>query len=248
MKPNLCFGSLAIALYALIPNLAQANETQTRAISNSITGVVVDGVVSVTLHQGPPSLTVHGDPANFDWVQTSEQGAELRISTRSMPRKAEVSVDISLPNLIEFANDGVGSAKIDGFTSDQLHVRLNGAGGITMNVTAKKLRTELAGVGNIRANLGNSGEIQLTMSGTGNTVLEGSASEIHAHLVGVGNLDAAKLTADSIFVDLGGTGSASAYARNSANVELTGIGSIKIFGNPKSRQSKSTGLGKINWE
>ena len=45
-----------------------------------------------------------------------------------------------------------------------------------------------------------------------------------------------------------GLGGASVYAKNSANLKLSGLGSATVYGKPASRSASAHGMGSVSWQ
>jgi hypothetical protein len=61
-------------------------------------------------------------------------------------------------------------------------------------------------------------------------------------------LSARQLTADSANVSLNGSGSAEVEARRQIVAEISGAGSISVYGNPQARSTQVNGSGRISFE
>ena len=72
----------------------------------------------------------------------------------------------------------------------------------------------------------------IDLSGVGDMTLEGTCDELDADVSGVGDLDAEDLICRVVDVDVSGVGDASVHATESVNADITGMGSIDIYGSP----------------
>jgi hypothetical protein len=89
------------------------------------------------------------------------------------------------------------------------------------------------------------GPLSISLTGSNNAVLSGKISVLTVRMSGSNNLKAQQLTADSANVTLSGSGAASVYARQRLVAEISGAGSIAVYGNPQARSTQVNGSGKI---
>ena len=72
--------------------------------------------------------------------------------------------------------------------------------------------------------------------------------ELTAELSGLGGLDAQQFVADAVTLELSGLGNATITAHQSANLNLSGMGSVTVYGKPLNRRVSVDGLGKVSWK
>ena len=89
------------------------------------------------------------------------------------------------------------------------------------------------------------GLLSISLNGSNNAVLSGKISALTARMSGSNNLTAQQLTADSARVTVSGSGAASVDARQRIVAEISGAGSIAVYGNPQARSTQVNGSGKI---
>jgi hypothetical protein len=90
--------------------------------------------------------------------------------------------------------------------------------------------------------------VDLRLSGAGYVTLRGTSKWLKADLGGLGGLDAQGFTADTVSVDLSGLGNATVTAHQNANLNLSGMGSVTVYGKPLNRKVTVDGLGKVSWK
>jgi hypothetical protein len=78
--------------------------------------------------------------------------------------------------------------------------------------------------------------------------LSGRSKVLKADLGGLGGLDAQQFSADSVDLDLNGLGNATVTAHQNATLNLSGLGSVTIYGKPLNRNVSVDGLGKVSWK
>lgn len=260
MNKRLPFGLLFAALCSVL-TLARAQaadegvETRTVALDARVVKVRIDGIVNVRLRQGPqPSLQLIADKRTLDSLLAAQSGDTLqlgaggrgmRINQITGPRPR---AELVLPSLRQVVSEGVGSTEISGFSGQDLELILEGAGSIDAVASYQRVRAALGGVGKLTLTLGNNDKTDLDLGGAGNIVLNGRSKLLKARLGGVGGLNAQQFEADSVDIDLSGLGNASVNARSSARLNLSGLGSVTVYGKPPQRDVAVDGLGKVSWK
>lgn len=231
--------------------LADEVVSESRSVDARTTRINLDGIVNLTLKQGPvASLTLHGEKRYLQKVSVSQQGELLQIGSDirgSHPGKIELRAELTLPALRELVSAGVGGADVSGFGGEELRLALDGAGAMKVAANYRNISAKLGGVGNLSIAAGRSDSVDLNLRGAGKIDISGQSKTLHAQLGGVGGLDAQQLQADAVDLNITGIGSATVYAKNSANVTLSGLGSANVYGKPASRNARSRGMGSISW-
>ncbi|WP_426116268.1 GIN domain-containing protein [Massilia sp. PWRC2] len=248
---------LAIGLATITANaVAQQQSSETRAVDARITRIKLGGVIDLRLKQGPvASLLIVGDARYVPKVVTTQRGDTLLIELErerhlhvGKDQKDRLSAELTLPNFTELVSQGVGAAEISGFTGQQVHLALDGAGTVVMTSRYHNVDARLSGVGSMTLHTADSDKVDLNLRGAGQIEINGSSRLLTARLGGVGSLEARELRADSVDLKLTGLGSATVFAKNHANLILSGLGSATVYGKPATRKATSTGLGSVNWD
>jgi len=235
---------------------AQAAEviSESRSVDARAVKIELDGVISLKVKQGPTaSLTIYGEPDAVKKVVVEQSGETLHIGTSKMNNisfgnKRELRVELTLPNLRTLTSGGVGATEISGFNGDNLRLALEGAGSVKVDAQYRNIDARLGGVGGMTINGGKSDNVDLQLNGAGRIEVVGQTRQLNASLGGVGSLDAEQLHADAIDVRMSGLGSAALYAKTSASLKLTGMGSAKVYGNPTNRNASARGMGNVSWQ
>ena len=255
MTKFLKFGLAALGLLALMRLASAAPEhvTETRPLDARVVRIQIDGVVDLRVRQGSPaSLVLSGDPRwiaqmttlqNGDTVVIGTEGRETRIG-----RKNGVRAEIVLPQLREVSSESVGMTDITGFRGEELELSLDGAGSMNVNADYRMISASLGGVGSMKLAGMNAERITLNLQGAGYVTLAGRSKMLKAELGGLGGLDAQQFAADSVTLELSGLGNATITAHQSANLNLSGMGSVTVYGKPLNRRVSVDGLGKVSWK
>ncbi|UVW27578.1 DUF2807 domain-containing protein [Massilia sp. H6] len=257
-RAGVAFAALCAALLGFMDIALAAPETvtETRQVDARVVRIKVDGVVDLRIRQGAiPMLVLSGDPRLLGKTTTLQRGDTIDISseTRGMHinlgRNKGLRADLTLPNLREVNSESVGGTSISGFAGDELLLNLDGAG--SMDVSSciyRDIQASLGGVGSMKVQGIDSESVVLDLSGAGYVTLSGRSRQLKAELAGLGGLDAQGLSAQHVTLELSGLGNAAVNARDSANLTLSGMGSVTVHGKPVNRKLSLDGLGKVNWK
>jgi hypothetical protein len=255
MKKLFQFGLLLAAFLALFTRADAADDTtETRAITIDarVVRVKLDGLIDLKLRQGPvPTLKLIGERRNLDKLTASQSGDTLHLETEARGIKigrSTTRVELVLPKLREVVSDGVGQTEINGFSGDELELTMDGAGTMKVVCDYKVLRASLGGVGSMNLWLSENDEVELDLRGAGYVTLGGRSKLLKAELGGVGGLNAQQFQADSVDVELSGLGNATVTAKTNATLNLSGLGSVTVYGKPLNRNVSVDGLGKVSWK
>ena len=86
---------------------------------------------------------------------------------------------------------------------------------------------------------------ELEIDGAGDITLEGSCDTVSIEINGAGDIDAGDLKCKRVYVTINGAGDVDAYASESVEAELNGVGDITICGDPSSVRPRIHGLGSF---
>jgi len=225
--------------------------TESRPVDARVVRVRVDGAVDLHIRQGgQPSLTLTGEARYLPRTLMSQNGDTLNIDTdvQGHVRSGTLRADLVLPALREVTSESLGTTEVAGFSGDQLDLTLDGAGSMKVAGNYRHVRASLGGVGSMQLQGMNGDGIELNLRGAGYIALSGRARWLKADLGGLGNLDAQQCIADDVDIDLSGLGNARVTARQTANLNLSGMGSVTVYGKPQNRKVAVDGLGKVSWK
>ena len=249
-------GIVAVSLWAASgAALAGTDEsvTETRPVDARVTRVKLDGVIDLKITRGhTASLVISGDPKWLAKTTTAQNGDTLVIGTEmrgfKMRQNLGMKAELVIPQLREVSSESVGWTAVSGFTGDELELSLEGAGSMKVNCDYRIITANLGGVGSMNISGGNSEGIDLNLRGAGYVTLAGKSKWLKANLGGLGGLDAQHFQVDTVNLELSGLGNASVTARTAANLTLSGMGSVTVYGKPLNRTVSLDGLGKVSWK
>jgi hypothetical protein len=232
------------------PDSAEAVR-ETRTVDARVLRVRLEGVVDLRIRQGAaPSLVLSGEPRWLARTVTTQSGDTLRIDTdmQGRMRMGGLHAELTLPALREVVSESLGSTDVAGFSGEELSLTLEGAGSMRVAASYRVVKASLGGIGSMRLDGLNGDGVELNLQGAGVVTLNGRARWLKADLGGLGSLDAQGFSADSVDVDLSGLGNARVTAHQNAILNLSGLGSVTVYGKPLNRKVSVDGLGKVSWK
>jgi hypothetical protein len=233
--------------------------SETRPLDERVVRIKLDGIVDVHVRQGSPaSMTVRGDRRWVARTSTDQHGDTLNIDTelrsgglteRFVVREmSPLRVDLTLPNLREIRSDSVGSTTVSGFSGEDLDLTHDGAGSMVVQCNYKRLTANLGGIGSMVIQGLNGEGVELNLRGAGSISLAGKGKWLRADLGGLGGLNAQQFAVENVNLDVSGLGNATVTAHQNAVLNLSGMGSVTVYGKPLNRRAEVDGLGKVSWK
>jgi hypothetical protein len=248
-KPGLAAAGLLACL--TMAHAAPEVATETRPIDARVVRVKLDGAVDLRIRQGSTaSLTLSGDPRWLAKTVTVQSGDTLNIDTdiHGRVRLGALHAELTLPALREVSSESVGATEVSGFSGEELELSLDGAGSMRISCNYKLVTASLGGIGSMHLHSLSGEGVDLNLRGAGFVTLNGRARWLKADLGGLGSLDAKEFVTDTVNVELSGLGNASVTAHQNANLSLSGMGSVTVYGKPLNRKVAVDGLGKVSWK
>jgi hypothetical protein len=241
-----------VALYGILGAASAADPgSETRPVDARVARVRVDGAVDLHIRQGnPAALVLSGDSRFLERTVTEQRGDTINIDStvRGHVRMGALHAELTLPALREVSSESLGSTSISGFSGDELKLTLDGAGSMQVASNYRMVTADLGGIGSMQLQGLNAEGVKLNLQGAGFVSLSGRAHWLKVDLGGLGSLDAQQFMVDNVDVDLSGLGNASVSAHQNANLNLSGLGSVTVYGKPLNRKVAVDGLGKVSWK
>lgn len=225
------------------------NGTQINSSSNiTITGnkVFVNGI-DVSDHN---SKAVQGDgipktmrvkPQPFDSINVSAiVNVDFIVAEKTT---IEITADSNLVDLIDLSYFGdtldIGLKDNSSFTS-KLPMKVT--------ITHPELKTaDVSGSARLKVVGIEQDHINASVSGAGDIELCGKVKAATLKVSGAGDVKATELFVDDLRVVVSGMGDIRANATNSVSAKISGNGDITVYGNPKQRETKCSGMGDIRF-
>jgi len=171
-------------------------ETQTRDVG-AFTSVSLDLTANVYISQvannTAPNIKIEAPESVLDFVKTEVNGAHLEIfSKRCFKGDENIKIYLSVEELQEFELDGSGNVIGETpITSEQLTLKVDGAGDFDMDVAADKVTAKIAG----------SGDFELT----------GQTQTLNVDINGSGDIRAYGLESQNSTIDIDGSKMSARY-------------------------------------
>lgn len=118
---------------------------------------------------------------------------------------------------------------------------------IKIKITVPELYyLDASGACDIYAENISSDNFTLDLSGAGSIELNGRVEKFKVELSGASSLEAKNLKAKRVIISLSGAGSADIYASEYLDAEVSGVGSVTYYGNPRDIRKDVSGIGSIS--
>ncbi len=206
-----------------------SGQTVTVQTSTGIGHIVGDGqLASETRPIGPVSAI------------TADGAFAVTVKTGSPPG---VTIEAD-KNLLPIVKTDVSNGRLQIYTDRSYSTD----GRIKVTVTSPEV-ADIAASGSNQINAeGLTGEkLMISLNGSNHAEMTGNISAITVELSGSNQLSARRLIADSANVTISGSGNAAVNARERIVADISGSGSISIYGNPKQRSTQVNGAGTITF-
>lgn len=192
---------LAAALTACGVNLGSGNLTPVNGSGNIVTetrnvsgfdGVTVTGAGNILIDQsGAESLTITTDDNLLQYITTEIRDGKLVITGKPgvlYDKVKELTFKVGAKNLNSLQVDGAANVEGKNIATENLSVKLNGAGAITLSGKATAQDVALDGVGTYNGAELASQRAKVTQNGAGSAVVRVSDS-LEAIISGLGSIE-----------------------------------------------------------
>lgn len=249
------------ALVGKEPPMPTAPGSESRAIPANIRKIKLSGAVDVVVRQGTePKMEVFAnDATDLRKILTTVSGDCLTVDNEPM---MIVSIGSGITQII----NGNGNTQIAGrdyFEGGSIHVGRNfgtvigkgnvigqrtGPLGFRVEVTLPNVASlRISGAGNVTYRDIDQDELSLDVSGAGTIEVIGKVNRLEADVSGAGDIAAYLLSATHGRLRVSGAGNIKATATVSVVARVSGVGKIKIGGNPPQRDTDVSGMGKVKF-
>ena len=165
--------------------------TETRQVTG-FDGVTVTGAGNILIDQsGAESLTITTDDNLLQYITTEVRGGKLVIEFTPgvlFDKVKDLTFKVGAKNLNSIQVDGAANVEGKNIATENLSVKLNGAGAMTLSGKATEQNVALDGVGTYNATELSSQRAQVTNNGTGAVVVRVS-DKLDAIVNGLGSIE-----------------------------------------------------------
>lgn len=187
-------------------------------------------------------------------VSKTESREVSDFKTVSSDAVADINVIIGESKSVEVTSDDnilpmLVTEVVDGDLKIRTKGSFNTSIGLKVKITTPSLDSvNSSGVGKVNIEGLDSEQLAIVLSGVGSVSAKGRVQNLDVTVSGVGSAQLRELTAESVSVAVTGVGGAEVYASKWVNASTTGVGSIKVFGNPAEKKENKAGVGSIKFE
>ena len=196
--------------------------------ASDFTRLDISGGFKINLKQDSSlTVSVTADDNLMKYIHINSEGDKLRIySKKNICGSGEIVLNIGVKNLEVIKTSGGISLVTDGkLNTKDLHLELNGASRIDMDLNAANLFTE--------------------GSGSTDMTLRGQATSHKIEFAGSGKVKAGDFVVGSYDIETTGASECTINVLKDLNVNTTGAADIKYRGNPTSVNTSKTGAASV---
>ena len=161
---------------------------------------------------------------------------------RSTP---DVRIVVTAPHIAEAGVSGSGHLDLGRLAQDRLQMAVSGSGGIDVSGQIQSLSLSVSGSGAGRLTQVNVADLSAGLSGSGWIKASGAATALHLQVSGSGAADMGGLVVQDVDAHLSGSGSARLSPKRSADLGVSGSGSIRLLTEPPRLNAHRSGSGAI---
>ncbi|MBL7696513.1 MAG: DUF2807 domain-containing protein [Chitinophagaceae bacterium] len=187
-----------------------------RSVSN-FDGVEAYGSFDVTVLPAPTtSVKIETDENLQEFIETYVEHGDLQIRERdgyNLRPQHDIKITVSGPVFTNLATHGSGNIIGRGplNTSDgDVELRVAGSGNVEVEMTARKIDSEIHGSGNIK--------------------VRGATKEFEGGIYGSGNIRAGELRSEDAKIEIAGSGNAEIFSNKNLDVHIMGSGEVRHRG------------------
>lgn len=241
MSPDRLATAICSGIDALLgkePQKASAPGSESRPIAANIRKIKLSGATDVIVTQGaePKMVVFANDAADLPKILTSVSGDCLTVDNEPMMIVAGNRIS-TFQGSMQIVMGGVNVME-----------RRTDSSCFRVEVTLPNVNSlRISGAGNAIYHDIEQDELRLDVTGAGAIDVAGKVNRLDAEVSGAGSIAAYMLAASHGHLRVSGAGSIKATAAESVVARVSGVGKIKIAGNPPQRDTEVSGLGKIKF-
>ena len=160
-------------------------------------------------------------------------------------RARDVRIVVTAPHLSDVSVSGAGRLDLGHLAQDRLDLGLSGSGYVTASGQIKTLDLSVSGSGGAKFTGLNTTTMSVGLSGSGWVAATGTADTLRLRVSGSGSGNFTGLALNDLDAGLSGSGSAKASPKRSADVWVSGSGSVRLLTEPQHLNAHRSGSGRI---
>ena len=235
--------------------------SEIRPISSAVRKIKLSGAADVCVHQGTEAKMeiFANDVTDLSKILTSVSGDCLTVSNEHMliinSGRGTTQINLNYGNTrvagrdyYDGASDYLGRSRGMLKANDSGVDKRSSPMGFRVEVTLPNVsRLSLSGAGNVIYHDIEREELSVDVSGAGTINVAGTVTRLEADVSGAGDIEAYSLRAAHGRLSVSGAGNIKATSEQSVVARVSGVGNIKINGDPPERDADVSGLGKIKF-
>ena len=250
MPPDQLATAICNGIDALVgkePPKAPTPGRECRPVAANIRKIKLSGAVNVIVIQGAePKMEVFAnDAADLPKILTSVSGDCLTVDNEPM---MIINNSHGVTQIVTGHSIRIGSGFDAVVGKNDVVEQRSGPLGFRVEVTLPNVTSlRISGAGNVIYHDIQQDELSLDVSGAGTIDVMGKVNRLEADVSGAGRIAAYPLSAAHGRLRVSGAGNIKATASESVVARVSGVGKIKIAGNPPQRDTDVSGIGKIKF-
>jgi hypothetical protein len=220
---------LSLAAAALLASCAALAERRDYPVAD-ISAVSSSIALELELIQDErESLALEDDDGQLAEVEVTMEGGTVRIRSKNRSTNWRKSVRgvLHTKRIESIHLAGTGSIRSASIRADTLKATLSGSGKIQFRrLDAKEVKVVLSGAGTVDLGSGRVEDLGVTVTGAGDVI-------------------AGKLRSDTGKVAISGAGTTTLWAEKTLDARISGVGTVRYYGDPQIVDRKIAGVGNI---
>jgi hypothetical protein len=175
------------------------------------------------------SLTLDDDDAQLAEIEAFMDGGTLRIKgkNRSTHWKHSVRGVMHTKRIESIHLAGTGTIRSASIRADDFKATISGSGKVLLRrLDAKDVKVVISGAGTVDLGSGRVESLNVTVTGAGDVI-------------------AGKLRSDAGRVAISGAGTTTLWPEKTLDVRITGVGTVRYYGDPQITDRKVVGVGSV---
>jgi hypothetical protein len=163
----------------------------------------------------------------------------------SFRRTSDIRIVVTTPRISDASVSGSGRLDLGRLSQERLDARVSGSGALAAAGAIRTVSTTVSGSGSARITDLNANDLDAHLSGSGWIRAAGTTNTLRLSISGSGSADLGSLTVQDAEARLSGSGSARVAPRRSADLEVSGSGSIRLLTEPPRVNVRKSGSGSV---
>ena len=156
-----------------------------------------------------------------------------------------IHIVVTAPHLSAAGVGGSGHLDLGQLNQDRLNLMVSGSGGASVSGAIHSLNLMVSGSGGVKLTALTTTDVVANLSGSGWMTAAGTAESLRLYISGSGRADMGSLKLQDVHAGLSGSGSALVAPSRSADIGVSGSGSVRLLTTPALLNTHRSGSGSI---